>query len=758
MEFLTSIGLQALAASQIDHHETAIELQTLAISIVAGVSLVIFSHKIKVSAIVLLLVGGVLLGPEVLGFVQPNTLGENTLRSIISLAVALILFEGGLSLNLAGYKQASQVIRRLLSVGVLITWFATSAIIWLLFRNEFGESAIRMSLLASSLVIVTGPTVIAPLLRRIKIKQNLHDILHWEGVLIDPIGVFIAILTYEWITGTGGVQEALWLFAERLAAGLIVGILCGLAADWLIRKKLVPEDQTNIFIIAVGLMVFAIDDWLIPESGLLGVVVAGLVLGWRRPGPLRQIKEFKAEITDLLIGTLFILLAAQLDFDDFRTFGLKGVLAVLAVMFVVRPLNIFACTAGSTLTFRDRLFLSYVAPRGIVAASMASLFAITLQDPNSSFLVTFTFSVIAFTVLLQGATSGQFAKILKLQLPPPKGWLIIGAHPLARRVAKFLIERGKLTCVLVDSNRKAIAEAQSEGLNAVSADARDPGIEDRYELRGVGNVLALTDNEELNVIICQRWYPIVGREKVYRWGSGRATGDETHEQPGIVVWKNLPKPSLLAGEIARGEASLLRTTHNSGGVPENTPVVLVQSGTATLDPTAGGREEKLQQPGELLVLKREADYLAKSLRPELVVRLEGVTTRDKLFEELIARVTQVEPMVPREEMISELQEREKAFPTALGHNVAVPHAYCGTLNRRICAIASLPAGIDFDAPDNEPVHLAFLLISPKGDPEGHLATIAEIARIVADVKLRERLLKAPEPGDIYALISTWKPA
>lgn len=752
----------AQAAHHAAEHATSPVLQTLAISIVAGVFLVLASRRLRVSAIVLLLLGGVVLGPQAIGWVRPDTL-RDTLGPLINLAVGLILFEGGLTLNIQGYKTASATIRRLLTFGVLITWFGTAGLIYTLFSDAFPERPVAMSFLAASLVIVTGPTVIAPLLRRIRIRQNIHDILHWEGVLIDPIGVFIAVLMYEYFTG-GSAEAALGGFFQRVLAGLITGVLAGLAADYVLRKRWVPEDSLNIFIVAVALLIFAFDDFLVPESGLLGVTVAGLVLGWRRPGPLKQIKEFKAEISELLIGSLFILLAAQLEFSSFQRFGWKGLLLVLGVVFVIRPISVAICSLATPLSFKERLFLSYVAPRGIVAASLASLFAIQLSAgqgdnpaavPGAWFLVPFTFSVIGFTVILQGTTAGLLARLLGLKLPQPTGWLIVGAHPLARQIARFLRDKAGLEVLMVDLNRRSVAEAAQEGFRAFASDARDLALQERDEFRVVGNVLALTDNEELNVIICQRWLPVVGREHVYRWGGGASATEQTHEQPGLVVWSALPKPTLLSSEISRHEVELIIT---EGGQPRHQtsrPLLMVAGGTVTLDPIHPAHRDRVDSDeGIILSMRRETDYLQRSLRPDLVVRLESAESQEQLFRELVAKVTTVAPRVDKERTVQELLERERSFPTALGHGVAVPHAYSGGIDRRLCVVAQIPDGAEFGALDGEPVRLVFLLISPQGDPEGHLATMGQIARLVSDEKNRERLMKAPDPADIVAIVES----
>ena len=201
-----------MLAAQMDGTMGDVVVSTLALSVAMGALLMVLAKRFNVPGIVFLLLGGVILGPECLGFVQPDTLGS-TLNVMVAVAVGLILFEGGLTLNLAGYRSAPKVIRNLLTVGVLVTWLGVALLIWLLFPVE-GEFAF----LAASLVVVTGPTVVQPILKRIRLKWNLHNILHWEGVLIDPIGVFLAVMTYEWVV-TGG-EEAFLFLLIRITGGL----------------------------------------------------------------------------------------------------------------------------------------------------------------------------------------------------------------------------------------------------------------------------------------------------------------------------------------------------------------------------------------------------------------------------------------------------------------------------------------------------------------------------------------------------------
>ncbi|MGI9014011.1 MAG: cation:proton antiporter [Phycisphaerales bacterium] len=756
-------------------------MMTAATAIAMGAMLIVIARRLGIPAIVLLLCGGIMLGPDFwtrvaapllsglaghLGAgddiinwllhshapVQPEALGDGLLV-IVSLAIGLILFEGGLTLDITGYREAPTMIKRLLSLGVVVTWFGTTLAIWWIFRLFEVEMSWKVAIISGSLVIVTGPTVIAPLLKRINITSKLHNILHWEGVLIDPLGVFIALLCYEWVSQQSGMNALLNL-GIRVGVGLGVGVVGGFLLTTFVRRKLVPEEMVNVFSLGFAVAIFALAELARSETGLLSVTVAGFVFGLSSSSKLKQVKQFKAEITDLLIGMLFILLASRLEFDQFREFGWAGVLAVATVLLVIRPISIFLCSMGiEDMRTREKMLLSWIAPRGIVAASMASLVAINLGD---RFVETFTYSVIIATIVLQGSTAGLFARMLGLKREKPRGWMIVGAHVFSRRLAEFITRSTTVPVILIDSGSRAVREARSEGLNAIVADARDISLADRLEFQGIGRVVALTDNEDLNARVCTNWAEVVGSGNVYRGdpsdrrGPGEAEQDEEEVQSGTVVLARLPRPSLLSGEIMRGDSTVIIVDHDAESpapVPASSiPVLAIESDDdVQFDPDPDGTS------GKMMYIHRRSDYLMRSIRPELITTLAAESLPD-LFAKLVDRVVKVHPALPREETIDELLERESAFPTVLGHGVAVPHTYSKALDDRICALAQIPEGMIFGDEQGERVELVFLLLSPQGDPEGHLATLAEIARLVIRPDVRNRLMVATSPLEVIRII------
>jgi len=736
---------------------------TVSVAISAGALLVTASRRLNLPAIVLLLAGGVLLGPAVLGEsapVQPDALGDG-LAVIVALAVGIILFEGGLTLDLASYRTASTMIRRLLSFGVLVTWFGTALAISLVTAVDW-----RYAILAASLVIVTGPTVIAPLLKRLRVNERLHGILHWEGVLIDPIGVFFALMTYELVVANATAQGAVGNLLLRYAAGLGLGLLGGWAGALAVRRRIVPAEMTNVFALGLAVLVFGAAEAVASEAGLLSVTVAGFVFAALGASRVKGVRQFKGEITDLLIGTLFILLSARLEPQQFLAFGLEGVAVVAIVLLVVRPASILLCSAGLGMPANERAFLSWVAPRGIVAASMASLFALSMSKlggeaaEDAVFVETFVYSVIVATIVLQGLSAGLLARWLGVERPEPKGWLFIGAHALALRAAEFVQAQGGHPVVVIDTNARAVREATSRGLRAYAADAREAAsLVERFDLRDIGHVAALTDNEDLNVRLCQAWSSVVGEGRTYRCdrsrgrvhdSAGADAGEAEATNPGRPIWSELPRPSLVSSELQRGEASTTRATVDAAAPPERPADILLH---ATEDGTIGFGPPPEGRAADVLRLRRTADYLAWSLRPELVITSDA-TDVETLLTEAVDRIVSLVPRLPRDETIRELLERERSFPTVVGGGVAVPHAYSAALDARLCALVRIPGGVCFGGPaEPTPVRLAFVLLSPQGDPEGHLATLAEIARLVMDAEVREALVEAPTPIAVLRIIN-----
>lgn len=713
----------------------------------SGLFLTALARRINVPGIILLLLGGFVLGPEVANVIRPESLGD-FLPVVVSLAVGIILFEGGLTLDLGHYRQGSKVIRRLLTLGVIVTWLGAAASVWLVFRTDIGTA-----LLCGSLVIVTGPTVIGPLLKRLQLNPRLHGILHWEGVLIDSIGVFVALLCFEWIIGRGG-GLAVTNFAIRTLTGLAIGLAGGWFIVWTLRAKTVPDDMRNGFALACAIGIFGMTEAVIFEAGLLSMTVAGLVVGWKQPIGVKQVREFKGELADLLIGLLFLLLAARLKVQQFYEFGVPGLIAVGLIMFVIRPANVFLSSRGSDLGTRDKLFLAWVAPRGIVAASMSSLFAIALEDNDSIdrpwLLETFTYSVIVGTVIFQGMSAGILARLMGLRRPNPTGWVIIGAHALGRRIARFIQEQTKLTVLLVDSNARQIQQAQEENLPAMCGDGLDTSIaEDRSEFQRAGFLLALTDNSELNELLCHRWGEFFGKSHVFRWSAIKGDRPESDLTHGTTVFAELPRPSVTSTELAEFEASLEVETWESKSAPPAGHVLLVARGDQLLP--IGGRKSDEFKPGDrLLVLKRNIGTLSGCFETGDVMDVVGVELGE-VFIRVERALRQRFEALEHERLWDTSMGAERHLIPLPGRGAALAHAHSVHLKQHLGILVRFPEGLQVGS-QSERIRLLFFLVSPASDPAGHLAALAEFGRFCSQWSNLEALRQAEKPSEALSFL------
>ncbi len=462
----------------------------------------VLARHLRVPGIVVLLALGVATGPEGLGWLHPSALGHG-LADLVSFAVAIILFEGGLALDLRGLFRHGLAIRRLVTVGILIT-----AVLASLAARGLLAWPWATSLLFGSLVVVTGPTVIQPILRRVRVLPRLATVLEAEGILGDAVGATLAVVTLEVLMAPPGdtlSQGALGLFF-RLAFGSVGGLLAGITLAAVIRfERLLPEELRNVTALALLLGFYQACNALQTESGILAAIVAGLFVGNLKGQPLQRLREFKEELTVMLIGLLFVLLAADVRLADVRQLGLGGALVVAALIFVVRPVNVFVSTAGTGLSLRDQLFLSWLAPRGIVAAAVAAHFASVLSAagrPGGRELQALVFLVIAVTVTVQGLSGGLVARLLRVALPKPTGWAVLGANGLSRLLATRLAPPAEV--LLVDANHDSCAQGAKAGFQVFCGNPLEEEAFEAAHLGERGRFLALTPNEEVNFLFGRR--------------------------------------------------------------------------------------------------------------------------------------------------------------------------------------------------------------------------------------------------------------
>ena len=551
---------------------------TVALALAAGMFAQALARHLRIPGIVLLLGMGVLLGPDGLGIVRPNTLGES-LHTLVGFAVAVILFEGGMNLSLARMRKEARSIRLLVTLGALVTAAGGALAARLILGWDWA-----LSILFGTLVMVTGPTVINPLLRRIKVKERVATVLEAEGILVDAIGAIVAVVTLEVVLSpealsfAGGAAGGAWHLFSRLAFGALFGAAGGLGVAALLRsERMVPEGLESVFTLSVAVAIFQISNAIIPESGILAVIVAGIVVGSSPVQALGELREFKEQLTILLLGLLFVLLAADVRLAQVRFLGWAGLGTVLALMLVVRPLNILAGTVGSDLTWREKAFLSWLAPRGIVAAAVSSLFAQTLDEEGiagGDELRALVFLVIAVTVVVQGLTGGLVASWLGLRRPSDIGYVILGANGLARALGRALRDGGE-EVVLIDSNEDACSEAEEEGFRVLHGSGLEPGVQEKAELDIRAGCIGLTSNEEVNLLFARRARKDFKVQRVWvavRRGHLGVSGEIVRRLGGHLLFGGPAEILAWTHSLERGEAGLDLWQYEASLAEDRSPV------------------------------------------------------------------------------------------------------------------------------------------------------------------------------------------
>ncbi|MBW2937292.1 cation:proton antiporter [Aureisphaera sp. CAU 1614] len=532
--------------------------------IILGILAQWFAWKFKIPAILPLILIGLLVGPIATlitqngqSWIQPIWDGNrglfpgDNLFSFVSLAIGIILFEGGLTLKRGELSKVGPVIGKLISLGAAVTFFGAGVAAHYIFGLNW-----RISFLFSALIIVTGPTVISPILRNIPLKKDVSAVLKWEGILIDPIGALVAVLIFEFISIEGDAgysKQALIEFGKIILIGFSFGISGGYALYFAIKRKWIPHYLLNVVALSVVLLIFVESDVFAHESGLLSVVVMGMFLGNSDLPNLKELLYFKESLSVLLISILFILLAANISIDDLLLiYNWNTAILLAVVIFILRPISVFASTINSSLKLNEKLFISWVGPRGIVAAGIASLFGTKLAlrgFPGAEYITPLVFAVVLVTVLLNATTARFFASVVGVFLKTSEGVLIVGASKVSRLIANYLQNNGRHV-VLVDSNQSNIAQAQELGLEAFNANIYAADLASDIELSDVGYLLALTGSEEVNKQAINRFGKIFGETGIFRLLSAEEKLQGVEERDSKELFSNTHDFTMLE-EVAR---------------------------------------------------------------------------------------------------------------------------------------------------------------------------------------------------------------
>lgn len=476
----------------------------VALILILGVGAQWLAWRTRLPSILLLLLSGFLAGP-VFGIIDPAVLQGDWVYAFVSISIGVILFEGGLNLRLSELKEVGGPILNLISIGVLVTWVLGATGVYLI--EGFG---VEMSLLTGAILVVTGPTVVVPILRQIRPKGRIGAVAKWEGITIDPVGAILAVLVLEVLLllhepsgASAGAAEATLHVMKGIGVAIGASVVIGGAAAALIvftlHRRLVPGYLHNPLTLTLVVVAFVGAETFQHEAGLLTSTLMGVALANQSYVPVKRIAEFKENLQVLLLGVLFIVLSARLDLATFEHVGLRTLLLLGVLILVVRPLAVFISCVGTKLSWREQAFLAWLAPRGIVAAAVASLFAFELQSvfpETADALVPVVFLVIVGTVAVYGLTIPYVAHWLGLADPNPEGVLFVGADSWVQRIAETLQDLG-ITVQMIDSNPDHVKRARERGLHAERADVLSESVLEDLDLSGIGRLLITIPNDEV---------------------------------------------------------------------------------------------------------------------------------------------------------------------------------------------------------------------------------------------------------------------
>ena len=513
----------------------------------AGIAAQWIAWRFKLPAIVLLLLAGALMGP-VFGFLDPEADLGDAYKPAVGLAVAIILFEGGLTLNFSEIKETSTAVRRIILIGGPIVWLLAT-----LAAHYAGGLSWETSVVMGAILVITGPTVIMPLLRQAQLRRRPSSLLRWEAIVNDPIGALYAVFAFEIILimyGTHAIGGTVASAFLALGVAIVGGYGAGKFIEQAFARGWVPEFLKAPVLFATVIAAAAATNAILHEAGLLTVTIMGITLANSRLSSLGELRRFKETVTVLLVSGLFVLLTAALDPAILASLDWRVVLFVVLVLFVVRPIAIMAATIGTGLSWQERLLTSWIAPRGIVAVAVAGLFGVQLAEAgvvDGEMMIAYTFAIVVATILLHGFTLGPLARLLDLKSAARPGFLVVGGSTWATAFAKKMKEVD-VPVTIADRNWRAIKEARQEGVDTFFGDPLSEHAHHELELNRYANLIAATQNESYNALVCTDFGPEIGRHHVFQIGGDHAK-PEKHQLAFTIGGRQLFDPPLEYYEL-----------------------------------------------------------------------------------------------------------------------------------------------------------------------------------------------------------------
>ncbi len=739
------------------------------VSVIAlGIGAQWLAWQFKLPSILLLLIFGFLAGP-VTGIFPSESLQGDWLYAFVSVSIGIILFEGGLSLRLSELREVGTAVLNLVTIGVLVTWGLAGLAAYFIAGFSTG-----LAILVGAILTVTGPTVVVPLLRQVRPAGRIGAIAKWEGITIDPVGAILAVLVLEAIlllnqpvgSGLGGTFESA---AANAIEGLLLTIVISVGISvigtvllvFLMYRRLVPDYLQSAIALAVVVGTFGLSNVLQEESGLLEVTLMGIMMANQKYVPVRRITEFKEDLQVLLIGSLFILLSARLDLEALNYMRDPRALAFLAVIvLLIRPAAVVISTFRTRLNWKEKSFLAWLAPRGIVAAAVASLFAFRMEriyPGEAAAIVPIVFLVIVGTVAIYGLTISPLARWLGLAHPNPQGVLFLGGSVWVQRLAAVVQDLG-FRVLLIDSNAENIDQARQRGIPARTADALAESIVDELDLGGIGRFLALTPNDEVNSLACLNFSELFESNEVFQLAATVETRrDRMSELPqhlrGRPLFGEDTTYSSLSERFASGGELRVFTLDSDTTydkllerydndlillfVARGTTELLVHSQLGLLSPQAGDSVVVFLPP-----FARTQDFESESayehlVADGLVIDLKHPVTFERLAQKASALFAQRLPVTART-LVSGFIEgaRYGAMPIAAG--IALPHYRLPNIDRPELLLVRCRDGLHFDMEEeaeldafsfdlSQPVYAIIFLVSPQEHPGQHLRTLASLA-------------------------------
>ena len=764
---------------------TELAIRSIVLVLVLGIGAQWLAWRIRIPSILLLLTVGFVAGP-VTGLLDPASLQGDWVFAFVSLSIGIILFEGGLSLRLSELREVGKAVRNLITVGVLITWVLASLGAYYIAGLPTG-----LAIQLGAILTVTGPTVVIPLLRHVRPKGRVGAIAKWEGITIDPAGAILAVLVLEAILlihaspAAANLEGSFGEAAFHAVQGLLLTIAISVGISvlgagtliLLLHRRLVPDYLQNAVALMMVVGVFALSNTLQAESGLLEATLMGIIMANQKYVPVRRIVEFKENLQVLLIGSLFIILSARLNLDALDYIDGPALLFLGLLILVVRPVAVVFSSFGTGLNWREQAFLSWLAPRGIVAAAVASLFSFELQavyPQQAESLVPLIFLAIVSTVAVYGLTLPPLARYLRLADPDPQGLLFLGAHPWAQQMALLLRDLG-VRVLLIDANVKNIELARQHGLPAVAANVLSESEIDQIDLDGIGRFLAMTENDEVNTLASLMFAEMFDSKAVFQLDARhRYELEHLGEGPSSLRGRPLFGPRMTYAQLERRfeEGGEIRAVTLTEDIPYEAVQTRYGQNAIPLFVLRGQEVHVFAEEGQ--AVPETGDTLIL-FTPPLITR--KVEREAPLFETLVTQAFLIDagPNETFAQIVHQASSwfalrlpitadrladgfleiaRSGAMPVA--HGMALPHYRLSVIEEPKLVMVRCREGIPIEVEDTvherhqstQPVHAVFFLVSPEDHPERHLHTLAQLAGRIDDPTFLNRWLSATDEQEL----------